>query len=118
MKTRRGATSGFVQAVSRPLDKRCGLKPSPRVDGSLAGFRLHPASNGGCQVNKTSKIQVIGGIVCLAMALYFGLNATRRVPSDVYGNERAAVTDWGRVALTLVFGFAGVGALWAGMRKS
>ncbi len=65
---------------------------------------------------KQTWLLVIGGVVCLAQALYFGLNATRSVGSDLYGN-RTDVTDWGKVALTVVFGFAGIGAVRAGIRK-
>ena len=46
---------------------------------------------------------VLGGsVVCLILAVHFGLTANATYDN---GHEDRPYTDWGRVALTLIFGF-------------
>lgn len=61
------------------------------------------------------KIVIIVSLTSLAIALYFGLTTT--VEQYNYPNTKL-VTDWGRVALTLVFGFGGCMGLLSALRKS
>ena len=64
-----------------------------------------------------STLVLVGSLVSLALALHFGLTAHSML-DDVYGNPNRSITDWGKVALTLVFGFAAGLGLASLLRKS
>lgn len=62
---------------------------------------------------------LICSLVSLALALYFGLTA-HMVNAVGYGYSAhdQSITDWGKVALTLVFGSAGCLGLASILKKS
>ena len=49
-------------------------------------------------------VVLIGSLASLALALHFGLTAHTMQDRERYD---VSITDWGKVALTLVFGAAG-----------
>lgn len=57
-----------------------------------------------------------GSLVSLAMALYFGLTAHTMLGNYPYPDK--SITDWGKVALTLVFGLGGCLGLASVLRKA
>lgn len=68
-----------------------------------------------------TNVIVIGSVVSLALALYFGLTSNgylQRYDEFRFPNGIIRFTDWGRVALTLVFGSLGMSGLLSLLRKS
>ena len=59
---------------------------------------------------------LVGSLASLALSLYFGLTATTTLYM-LGGFTSRHWTDWGRVALTPVFGFAGCVGLMSLLRK-
>ncbi len=59
----------------------------------------------------------IGTLACLALSVYFGFASQQSHGMDGYGRPMDAVTNWGFVALTLVFGACGVVGLSHLVRK-
>ncbi|WP_199041290.1 MULTISPECIES: hypothetical protein [unclassified Dyella] len=69
-------------------------------------------------MSRRNKLLIAGGLLSLILATACGLTATRIVVVDTsYTTRNMPVTDWGKVALTLVFGVAGIGAISHGLRK-
>ena len=73
-------------------------------------------------MNMSPRVRAIvaGSVVSLALALYFGLTAsgyTKHPYGDYGGSYLIGFTDWGRVALTLVFGTLGLSGLLHLLRK-
>lgn len=67
-----------------------------------------------------TRVIIVGLLVSLALALYFGLTAsgyTKHPHGDYGGFYLVGFTDWGRVALTLIFGSLGLSGLLFLLRK-
>ena len=62
-----------------------------------------------------SLLILVGSLVSLVLSLHFGLTA--HTVDDGYGLHVTSITDWGRVALTLVFGAVGCSGLASLLRK-
>lgn len=72
------------------------------------------------KMSTRNRAVIIGSAVSLALALYFGLTAsgyTHHPRNDDIGFYLVGFTDWGRVALTLVFGALGLSGLLSLLRK-
>jgi hypothetical protein len=67
-------------------------------------------------MDKRTLLILIGSLACLALAAYSGLTAHGTLDRGYHGD--LPYTDWGRVALTLVFGASGALGLWHCLRKS